>query len=269
MTLKAPAQSGAIASDILSPADRTTTRRRQLIVIHPRELIRGFLTFWLCTVIREFEVISAPEVMELASDTLSRACAAVIGFIGGDSILPSTWLSDQIALLRAGRPKIPIVVICEEDIAEKYAEMNLQGYVSTSSTLELAAAAINLVTVGGRYIPYVWDVPEDGLLNSKAHFLTRPATEPDSAPPTLLTPRERAVLALLQRGMPNKIIAHNLRISHSTVKAHVHNIIAKLSVRNRTEAAMTGDRVHSPDLTRRPNDVGYMPPLLTQSGGNN
>jgi hypothetical protein len=46
--------------------------------------------------------------------------------------------------------------------------------------------------------------------------------------------------------MPNKIIAHQLAISVSTAKAHVHNIIAKLAVHNRTEAALTSHRLQSP-----------------------
>ena len=279
--------SGATASDTSSPTDRSAALRRLLIVIHPRDLLRGFLTFWLCTLSQDFEVVSAPEAMELTSRTLSRACAAVIGFIGMNSIWPDTWLRDQIALLRAGRPKMPIVVMCEEDMAEQYAGMDLQGYIPTSCSVELAAAAINLVTVGGRYIPCAWDEP----LHSKGLFSTRPTTEPETAPPTLLTPREEVVLDLLQRGMPNKIIAHNLRISQSTVKAHVHNIIAKLDVHNRTQAAVTGHRMHSPnpnmdrvtrqssdypckvsdtaslgvELVRRVNGGGHIPPLPTQS----
>jgi DNA-binding NarL/FixJ family response regulator len=240
MTPKALVLSGATASETLNPTDRPAALRRLLIVIHPRELLRGFLTFWLCTLSADFEVISAPEAMELTSDTLSRACAAVIGFIGMPSVRPDAWLRDQITLLRTGRPKLPIVVMCEEDIIENNAGMDLQGYIPTSSSVELAAAVINLITVGGRYIPYACDE----LLHSKDLFPTRPATEPETAPPTLLTPREEVVLDLLQHGMPNKIIAHNLRISQSTVKAHVHNIIAKLDVHNRTQAAVTGYRIH-------------------------
>jgi DNA-binding NarL/FixJ family response regulator len=261
MTPKDPALSGGTTSETLSPTDRGL-----LIVIHPRELLRGFLTFWLCTLSQEFEVISAPEAMELTSTTLSRACAVVIGFIGMNSNWPETWLRDQIAVLRAGRPKMPIVVMYEEDIAEKYAGMDLQGYIPTSSSVELAAAAINLVTVGGRYIPYAGaEFP-----HSKGLSPTRPAIEPETAPPTLLTPREEVVLDLLQRGMPNKIIAHNLRISQSTVKAHVHAIIAKLDVHNRTQAAVMGYLINPDvDLVRRVNGLGHIPPLPTQSSRKN
>jgi two-component system, NarL family, response regulator LiaR len=53
-----------------------------------------------------------------------------------------------------------------------------------------------------------------------------------------LTPREREVLALIGRGMANKAIALELGLSEKTVKAHVSNILAKLGVTDRTQAAL-------------------------------
>ena len=53
-----------------------------------------------------------------------------------------------------------------------------------------------------------------------------------------LTPREREVLSLIGRGMPNKAIARELSLSEKTVKAHVSNILAKLGVTDRTQAAL-------------------------------
>jgi DNA-binding NarL/FixJ family response regulator len=53
-----------------------------------------------------------------------------------------------------------------------------------------------------------------------------------------LTPREEAVLSVLATGAQNKIIAYQLSMSLSTVKAHVHSIIQKLRVRNRTEVVV-------------------------------
>jgi DNA-binding NarL/FixJ family response regulator len=52
-----------------------------------------------------------------------------------------------------------------------------------------------------------------------------------------LTPREREVLMLIERGMTNKQIATNLGIEVRTVKNHVHNLLEKLRVRRRGEAA--------------------------------
>ncbi len=53
-----------------------------------------------------------------------------------------------------------------------------------------------------------------------------------------LTPREREVLALIGRGMANKVIARELGLAEKTVKAHVSSILAKLGVADRTQAAL-------------------------------
>ena len=55
--------------------------------------------------------------------------------------------------------------------------------------------------------------------------------------PAELTPRERQVLDLLVEGATNRAIARTLFISEKTVSVHVSNILAKLGVSNRTEAA--------------------------------
>ena len=52
-----------------------------------------------------------------------------------------------------------------------------------------------------------------------------------------LTPREREVLDLLATGATNKAIATHLVISEKTVSVHVSNVLAKLGVANRGEAA--------------------------------
>jgi DNA-binding NarL/FixJ family response regulator len=53
-----------------------------------------------------------------------------------------------------------------------------------------------------------------------------------------LTAREKEVLEQLAKGASNKIIAHDLDLAESTVKLHIHHIISKLNVSNRTEAAV-------------------------------
>ena len=58
-----------------------------------------------------------------------------------------------------------------------------------------------------------------------------------------LTAREREVLGLLGRGLSNKMIARDLRISEHTVKFHVSSIYAKLGVASRIEAVSLGARL--------------------------
>jgi two-component system response regulator DegU len=64
----------------------------------------------------------------------------------------------------------------------------------------------------------------------------RPAPKPSLS--TSLSPREMEILELLVRGQSNQQISRNLSISVSTVKNHVHNIIAKLGVSDRVQAAI-------------------------------
>jgi DNA-binding NarL/FixJ family response regulator len=49
----------------------------------------------------------------------------------------------------------------------------------------------------------------------------------------LLSPREREVALLVNRGLSNKEIAHELRVSNGTVKLHVHHIFLKIGAHRR------------------------------------
>jgi len=71
-----------------------------------------------------------------------------------------------------------------------------------------------------------------------ARLFEEVAGRPDSAPRTALTERELEVLALIARGMANKLIARELGVAERTVKTHVSNILGKLGVTDRTQAAL-------------------------------
>ena len=62
-------------------------------------------------------------------------------------------------------------------------------------------------------------------------------TSPERHEPYELTFREREVLRLIERGLSNKEIAHELRIALPTAKNHVHNILTKLELPRRSHAA--------------------------------
>jgi DNA-binding NarL/FixJ family response regulator len=79
------------------------------------------------------------------------------------------------------------------------------------------------------------------LSPSAAARLMREVVAPDR--PEALSERETEVLRLLARGMANKEISRDLGIAEKTVKTHVSNILGKLGVQSRTQAALYAGRV--------------------------
>ena len=63
-----------------------------------------------------------------------------------------------------------------------------------------------------------------------------------SSPLDALSEREREVLAMVARGLPNKLIARELSISEKTVKAHLTNVFRTIGVTDRTQAALWAGR---------------------------
>jgi DNA-binding NarL/FixJ family response regulator len=128
-------------------------------------------------------------------------------------------------------PGLPIVVLGsanDVDLARIAFRYGAKGYIPSAMGFEIAVEAVRFVLVGGTYVPM-------GLLAADLSDLPR---SPVSQRSVDFTSRERAVILAIQHAKSNKIIAYELNIRESTVKAHVHNIMRKLQAKNRTEVAI-------------------------------
>jgi len=103
------------------------------------------------------------------------------------------------------------------------------GFLLKDSSAEYLLEAIRTVVRG-----------ESVLHPTIARKLMQEIKKPPKLPPTAepLTPREVQVLGCLAQGMANSQIANELSVSVRTVSAHIRNILDKLHLANRTQAAL-------------------------------
>jgi len=111
------------------------------------------------------------------------------------------------------------------------AEAGIAGYVTRDGSSRELVATIESVARGEmRCSPRI----AAALLERVAELAH---AQPDLASVMRLTNRERQIVGLIDLGLSNKQIARELTIELPTVKNHVHNILEKLNVRRRGEAA--------------------------------
>jgi DNA-binding CsgD family transcriptional regulator len=127
----------------------------------------------------------------------------------------------------------------------------VRGVLPMDLKLDVWLAAFRIVLLGGEYFPRSFQqsaitVSPGPPPSAAASGVPPPHSSARTAPglpgagvaqTQALTHREFQILALVSLGLQNKLIAARLALSEHTVKIHLHNIISKLGVHNRTEAA--------------------------------
>jgi DNA-binding NarL/FixJ family response regulator len=140
-------------------------------------------------------------------------------------------------------PEVGVIILTTFDDEEYIFEglrAGARGYLLKDISSEEMAEAVRIVSMGGALIqPSI----TRKVLSEFARLANPPASEkpaPPKKPPAHLdeplTERELDVLRCISDGLSNREIAERLVITEGTVKNHVSNLIAKLNVRDRTQA---------------------------------
>jgi NarL family two-component system response regulator LiaR len=149
-----------------------------------------------------------------------------------DLVMPNTDGIATIRRLRAAREK-PTVLVLTSFLDDVHVFAALQagaaGYLLKDVQPDELVRAIRHVHQG-----------ESALHPKVAARLVQHTAQPAGFAD--FTPRERDVLRLLAEGFANKEIARRLSLSEKTVKTHVSNILQKLGVADRTQAALLAVR---------------------------
>jgi DNA-binding NarL/FixJ family response regulator len=166
-----------------------------------------------------------------------------------DIMMPECSGLEATRRLMAWRPELKIIILTisdkDEDLFEAI-KAGASGYLLKGSTgaselvdtLRRVAAGEAIITP--ILVPQV--LAEFSAMARGRDEASPPAVPPLGAPPpsgiALLTDREREVLDLVAEGLTNRQIAERLVVSENTVRAHLRNILDKLHVNNRVQAAL-------------------------------
>jgi DNA-binding NarL/FixJ family response regulator len=146
-----------------------------------------------------------------------------------DLLMPIKTGLEALQEIRVDDPDMKVLILTSADDRDQVIsalKAGARGYILKDSAPDELIQAIEAVYAGQLLLP--------SDLAQKAFF----SAEGQSPPASGLTEREIDVLRCLAQGMSNQQIADTLSISLYTVRSHVRNILGKLQLANRTQAAL-------------------------------
>jgi len=152
--------------------------------------------------------------------------------------LPGIGGLEACRQIKQQHPTLPVLALTSHNqpaLIARLIEAQAQGYCVKGIAAEALVLAIRSVALGATW----WDAIASQEIQTA---FQSPALEspPTHTPTTLdiLTKREQEILVLMADGQSNQEIAETLYIAPGTVRVHVHAILQKLEVRDRTQAVI-------------------------------
>jgi two-component system, NarL family, nitrate/nitrite response regulator NarL len=139
----------------------------------------------------------------------------------------------KIALRCPSTRTLLLTVVDDEDEVRSVLRKGARGYLLKGTSSSELANAVRVVSRGENYVSPSFAaqlIMSRGAEESKSRDATGRFPE--------LSEREEQILLLIHRGLSNRLIGDELDLTEKTVKGYVTNIMEKLQVRNRVEAAM-------------------------------
>lgn len=210
----------------------------RVLIAEDHAIVRGGLRALLATE-PDMEVIGeAADGVE----AVAKARALRPDVILMDLMMPRKTGTEAIEEIKQADPAARVLVLtsfAEDEKVFPAIRAGAQGYLLKDSTPQELLDAIRRVYQG-----------EASLHPTIAHKLMRELNRPAARQPTEepLTERELDVLSLVAQGLSNQAIADRLVVSERTVRTHVSNILDKLHLANRTQAALYALREGLADL---------------------
>ncbi len=152
------------------------------------------------------------------------------------------------AALRDRYPTLKVLVLTTFDddaLISQAMAVGASGYLLKDTPSEELAMAIRAVAKGySQFGPGIVQKMMRPLAPDRLQTDDKPHIPPEVA---ALTPREREVFACIGQGASNREIAQQLYLSEGTVKNHVSNILARLGLRDRIQAALLAQSIQHID----------------------